>query len=972
METVHGFRLQRQQDIAELKITAMLFRHEKTGAEILSFSNDDENKVFGITFRTPSFNSTGVAHILEHSVLCGSRKYPVKEPFVELLKGSLHTFLNAFTYPDRTSYPVASQNLQDFYNLVDVYLDAVFYPRLTPFIFQQEGWHFEQEEPDAPFSYKGVVFNEMKGAYSSPDSVLAEYSLQSLFPDTPYGFDSGGDPKQIPNLTFEQFKAFHEKYYHPSNARIYFYGNDDPDERLRILQKYLDGFDSIDIDSTIPLQPLFHRPERSVRSFMTGEGEGQKAKGMITLNWLLAETTKVQTNFALRVLEYILLGMPASPLRKALIDSGLGEDVAGEGLGNELRQTYFSTGLKAIEMGSADKIETLILDTLATLARKGIDPLTVDAGLNTIEFLLRENNTGSFPRGLSLMLRSLTTWLYEGDPLALISFEAPLERIKAQVKLEPRFFEQMIDRFFLNNTHRTTLILRPDPELRRKEEATEKTRLVKAQLAMDSSQLEEVLENTRELKRLQQTPDSPSALATIPVLTLKDLDKQNKTIPLEYHEREGTEILLHDLSTNAIAYLDFGFNLHALPADYLPYVPLFGRALTELGTDKQDFVSLAQRIGRTTGGIRPQLFTSTLKDTTQSAAWLFLRAKAMVSQTQELVGILREVLLTTQLDNRERFRQMLMEEKARFEQILVPRGHQIVNSRLQAHLSEAGWAAEQMSGVSYLLFLRELAQAVDHNWAEVLGVLQKMKRILVNRRAIIVNISLERDNWSQLLPHVDGFLKAIPTAPIAEAHWTPKILPPGEGMTIPSQVNYVGKGANLYQLGYRFHGSALVITRYLRNVWLWNQVRVQGGAYGAFCLFDHLSGVLTFISYRDPNLIKTIEAFDQAAGFLHRTALSEDELVKSIIGAIGDIDSPMLPDAKGYTSLLRYLTKNGERARQQMRDGILETKSTDFRSFAEILEDMKKISVVKVLGSSSAFDAISKKRPGWLEVLKVL
>lgn len=972
MKTVHGFRLQKQQDIAELKTRARLFRHEKTGAQILSLSNDDDNKVFGITFRTPPFNSTGVAHILEHSVLCGSRKYPVKEPFVELLKGSLHTFLNAFTYPDRTSYPVASQNLQDFYNLVDVYLDAVFYPRLTPFIFQQEGWHFEQEEPNAPFSYKGVVFNEMKGAYSSPDNVLAEYSLQSLFPDTPYGFDSGGDPREIPNLTFEQFQAFHAKYYHPSNARIYFYGDDDPDERLRIVQEYLNGFDPIDIDSTIPLQPLFDRPERTIRPFMTGEGDSQKAKGMVTLNWLLAETTEVQTNFALHILEYIFLGMPASPLRKALIDSGLGEDLAGEGLGNELRQTYFSTGLKGIEMENAEKIETLIRATLATLARKGIDPLTVDAGLNTIEFLLRENNTGSFPRGLSLMLRSLTTWLYEGDPLALISFEAPLERIKSQVKQKTRFFEQMIDRFFLNNTHRTTLILRPDPELREKEEAAEKTRLVKAQSAMDSNQLREVLENTRELKRLQQAPDSPSALETIPVLTLKELDKQNKTIPLEHLEREGTEILFHDLSTNAIAYLDLGLNLHALPASYLPYVPLFGRALTELGTEKEDFVSLTQRISRTTGGIRPQLFSSTVKDSTQSAAWLFLRAKAMVSQIEELTGILREVLLTTRLDNRERFQQMLLEEKARAEQILVPRGHQIVNSRLQANLSEAGWVAEQMSGISYLFFLRELAQAVKENWAGVLGVLQEMQRILVNRKAVIVNVSLDRDNWSQHAPHVDGLLGALPAAPVTEADWAPDTPPPDEGMTIPSQVNYVGKGANIYQLGYRFHGSALVITRYLRNVWLWNQVRVQGGAYGAFCLFDHLSGVLSFVSYRDPNLIKTIEAFDDSARFLRQTDLSEDELVKSIIGAIGDLDSPMLPDAKGYASLLRYLTQNREEARQQMRDEILGTKITDFRAFSEVLERVKEHGVVKVLGSSSAFDAASTERPGWLEVFRVL
>jgi len=398
----HGFELLKEQEIRELRIVARVFRHMKTGAQVLSLMTDDENKVFGISFRTPPTDSTGVPHILEHSVLCGSRKFPVKEPFVELLKGSLQTFLNAFTYPDKTCYPVASQNLQDFYNLMDVYLDAVFYPRITRAIFEQEGWHFELDDASGPLLYKGVVFNEMKGAYSSPDNRLSEYSLQSLFPDTAYGLDSGGDPKRIPTLTYEQFRDFHRKYYHPSNARIFFYGDDDPDERLRRVQAYLDDFDPIDVDSEIRLQTPFQEPKRWVRSFMAGEETGKAPKGMITVNWMLTESTDVETNFALQVLAYILLGMPGSPLRKALIDSGLGEDLAGDGLGSELRQITFSTGLKGIDPKNSDKVEDLILETLNRLAQSGIDPKTTEAALNTIEFSLRENNTGSFPRGLSL------------------------------------------------------------------------------------------------------------------------------------------------------------------------------------------------------------------------------------------------------------------------------------------------------------------------------------------------------------------------------------------------------------------------------------------------------------------------------------------------------------------------------------------------------------------------------------------
>ncbi len=425
MMVSHGFKKVGERRIHELKTEAALFRHVKTGTELLSLSNDDENKVFGITFRTPAGDSTGLPHILEHSVLCGSRKYPVKEPFVELLKGSLQTFLNAMTYPDKTCYPLASQNVQDFYNLIDVYLDAVFYPRLTPMILQQEGWHLELEKAEDPLIYKGIVFNEMKGVYSSPDSLLSEHSQQSLFPDNTYGFDSGGNPKEIPNLTFKKFKAFHKKHYHPSNARIYFYGDDDPEKRLHLVDDYLKDFERLDIDSTIELQQPFERPRELTRSYPAGEGEG--SKGMVTLNWLLNEGTDGEANLAFHVLEYILLGMPGSPLRKALIDSNLGEDLAGGGLSSELRQMYFSTGLKGIEMKETGKMVHLIQETLFRLAKEGIDPDTVEAALNTIEFSLRENNTGAYPRGLGQMLRALNSWLYDKDPLTLIAFETLLD-----------------------------------------------------------------------------------------------------------------------------------------------------------------------------------------------------------------------------------------------------------------------------------------------------------------------------------------------------------------------------------------------------------------------------------------------------------------------------------------------------------------------------------------------------------------
>lgn len=972
MTLIHGFEPIRDQEMPELKTRASLFRHAKTGAELLSLTNDDENKVFGITFRTPPSDSTGVAHILEHSVLCGSRKYPVKEPFVELLKGSLQTFLNAMTYPDKTCYPVASQNVKDFYNLIDVYLDAVFYPRLTPFIFQQEGWHYELEKQDQPLIYKGVVFNEMKGAYSSPDNLLSEYSLQSLFPDITYGFDSGGDPKKIPNLTFDQFKAFHSNFYHPSNARIYFYGDDNPEQRLSLINDYLKDYERREIDSTIPSQQPFDKPKRLTRPFAAGGDGDNVSKGMLTLNWLLKETIDGELNLALHVLEYILLGMPGSPLRKALIESNLGEDLAGVGLGGEVRQMYFSTGLKGIDLKNEDRIEALILDTLTRLTGEGIDPHTIEAALNTIEFRLRENNTGSYPRGLALMLRALTTWLYEGDPLALIAFESPLETLKSRLNANKTFFEELIDGYLLNNQHRTTLILKPDPDLTTREEEEERKRLSNARTDMGQALLEDIIISTKELKQIQETPDPPESLASIPTLKRADLEKKNKSIPATSLEEQGTRILYHDLFTNEIVYLDLGFNLHALPQKYLPYIRLFGRALIEMGTEKEDYVTITQRIGRKTGGIHPAFLTSVVKDSEMGTAWLFLRGKAMPAQSMEMLNIIRDLLLSVRLDNRERFRQMVLEAKAREEQKLVPSGHQIVNLRLRAHFNEADWAAEQMNGLSYLFFLRRLVKSLDEDWQGVLRDLEDIKEILVNRNAMLLNITLDEKGWSQCGPQINEFLDALPAKPFSMIEWSPEKLTDFEGMTIPAQVNYVGKGASLYQSGYRFHGSAHVISRYLRTAWLWERIRVQGGAYGAFCLFDRLSGTLTFVSYRDPNLLKTLEAFDETAHFLRSIDLNDDELTKGIIGTIGDMDKYRLPDAKGYTSMLYHLTGETDQDRQVMREEVLDTAVGDFKAFADVLETVKDNGLVKVLGSQSAINEALQERPGWLNVVKVL
>lgn len=973
MTLQHGFELQREQYISEISSTVRHYIHQRTGAELLSLSNSDENKVFGVALRTPPTDSTGIAHILEHSVLCGSKKYPVKAPFLELIKGSLKTFLNAFTYPDKTVYPVASQNLQDFYNLVDVYLDAVFHPRLTPETLKQEGWHYEITEPNGPLTYKGVVFNEMKGAYSSPDQIVSRATQRSLFPDTIYGVDSGGDPACIPDLTYEKFKAFHERYYHPSNARFFFYGDDAEEKRLERLNACLAEFSAITPDSAISVQSRFDAPRKSRVTFAASEQE-QGAQARITINWMLDEITQPETGLALHILGRILIGTAAAPLRKALIDSGLGESLTGWGMTSVLRQTIFSTGLKSIDAANADKVEALVYETLAKLANEGIDPATVDAAINTTEFRLRENNTGSFPRGIAMMVGVLEDWLHERDPFNGLAWEAPLVALKARLSKGERIFEDLIRRYLIDNPHRSVVLFEPDPAQAGREASEERARLDAAQAAMSEDDLKAVVADMENLKRLQETPDSAEALATIPALTLADLPREVRTIPIETGEVNGTRVVTHDLSTSGIVYFDIGFDLHTLAPELLPYVGLFSRALLETGTAKENFVELTQHIGRSTGGISRQTWTSALagnRDAT--AAWLFLRAKALPEKTGEMLAILRDVLLEAKLDNRERIEQMVREAKAAAEASLIPNGSAIVGGRLRAGVSESDWVAEQMSGIDYLHFLRGLVDRMSKGEDDVVEKLTRIRDTLINRPAMICNVTMDGANMRRFEGEMAQFLGEMPNNAVSQVAWPKPNLPAFEGLTIPAKVNYVGKGENLYRLGFNPTGSILVARQIISTAYLWEKVRVQGGAYGAGVGFDRHSGMLSFTSYRDPNLLNTLDVFDHTAEFLRNTAISETELVRAIIGVVGNLDTYMLPDTKGFTALQWHLQGTSVENRQRIRDQILGTSLADIRGLADAFAAIAQNGRVAVLGSDEAIAAANAERGGnWLTISKVL
>ena len=966
-----AFDLIKEKSVPELNSVAKLYIHKRTGARLLSIINDDDNKVFSINFRTTPKDSTGVPHILEHSVLAGSEKYPVKEPFVELLKGSLATFVNAFTSPDKTCYPIASQNVQDFYNLIDVYMDAVLHPLISEQTFMQEGWHYEINNPDEPLTYKGVVFNEMKGAYSSPDQVLGIRIFESLFPKHVYGVVAGGDPRDIPNLTYENFRQFWEMYYHPSNAFIFFYGNDDPVTRLKLMEKYLKPYKKKKVKSVVPLAKLFKRPKKAEYFYDAGNDQDIEKKNYLAVNWKLPDTSDPVLNFSLRMLGHILVGTPASPLRKALMDSGLGEDLAGTGMASHLRQFVFSAGLKGTRKRHAKKIEKLIVETLQSLVRDGIDRDMIAASMNTLEFHLRENNTGSFPVGIALMMRVLTTWLYDDDPFKLLAFEEPINQIKQQLLADPRYFESLIQTYLLDNNDRTTLRLTPGPELGRRFEEEEKSRLEKIRESLSEGQIMELVENTAKLKHKQETPDPAEALETLPVLKVKDLDKQNKSIPIEELEMQDTKVLYHDLFTNGIVYLDLGFDLHTLPKELLPLTELFGRALFETGTETEDYVKFSQRIGKGTGGIHTDAVSASTFDSGETVLKLFIRGKATVNNAGELLKIIKDALLNAQVDNRSRLKQMVLEEKAGLESGLIPGGAGFVNTRLRAQFGESGWANDQMKGIDYLFSVRELANDIDKKWKSVLYKLETIRELLIKRQVLICNVTLDGENWKTFRPQFDDFLGALPSKAGKRHDYDVQPSPKREGMTVPAQINYVGKGANLYDLGYQLDGSVEVITKYLRLTYLWEKIRIQGGAYGAYIVFDDRSGVLTFISYRDPNLAATIENFDKAGTFLKGlddSRLSENELNKAIIKAIGDMDSYQLPDAKGYTSMMRYLTHRTEEMRQKTRDEILSTNGEDFIAFGEVLEKVAQSNAVTVLGSQNAIEAANID----LEVVKVL
>ncbi|MDR2801189.1 MAG: insulinase family protein [Desulfovibrio sp.] len=965
---MYGFTLLREEEVAELSSLARVWGHEASGARLLSFRNEDENKVFGVSFRTPSGDSTGVAHILEHSVLCGSEKYPVKEPFVELLKGSLHTFLNAFTYPDKTCYPVASANLRDFHNLIDVYLDAVFFPGISEEIFAQEGWRLEFS-PQGPL-FKGVVYNEMKGAFSSPDSLLERHSLRAVFPDTVYAGESGGDPADIPSLGYDAFCAFHARHYRPENARFFFWGDDPEEERLARLSAVLERFPRRGAASSVPaiaVQKPFKEPRRLAVPFAASGDFGEGGKGMVTLNWLGPDVTDIKAALSFRVLEHALLGLPASPLRRALIESGLGEDLAGQGLEGELRQLFFAVGLKGVSPALAGRVEDLTLSVLKDLRFRGIGEEILEAALNSVEFSLRENNSGRFPVGLSVMLRSLTTWLHEGDPLAPLRFERHLGDIRDDLARQPGYFEEFTGKWLLDNPHRVTVVLEPDRSLQDRLEREEKERAAALAGSLSEDGRARAAGLAESLLRMQEEPDAPEALALIPRLRLLDLPPANRPIPTEMPDVPGTAVYFHPLPTRGIIYAQAALDLDGVPERLLPLLPLFCRALLEMGTARRDFAGLNMLIARKTGGMEADsLFLTRIgQDFRSPVARLVLSGKAAPDKAEDLFSIMGEVLAEASFEDPERFLRMSLEEKARLEHGLVPSGHAVVALRLRSALSSAARLSECAEGVSALPYLRELAGKLPGAWEGIREDLENLRACVLRREGITFNITALPQQRARLADLASGLVDRLPAgfAAVSGLSARERRAPPAEALILPAQVNYVGKAVNLLDAGYACGGQALVIVRHLRAGYLWDRVRVRGGAYGCFSTLDRLSGALVMVSYRDPNILPTLEVFDGAAAYLSRNRPDRAELEKAVIGAIGELDAYLLPDAGGEAAFVRILCNDTEERRQRLREEILSTGPDDFAEFAEALADFAGRGPVCVMGGAGLERLAAEK--GW-------
>lgn len=964
LEELKAYEILEDRQLKDLNSKGILLRHKKSGARISVISNDDENKVFYIGFRTPPKDSTGVPHIIEHSVLCGSDKYPVKDPFVELVKGSLNTFLNAMTYPDKTIYPVASCNEKDFQNLMDVYIDAVLHPNIYQHreIFEQEGWHYELEQEDGPVTINGVVYNEMKGAFSSPDDVLQREILNSLFPDTSYANESGGAPDCIPDLTYEEFLAFHRRYYHPSNSYIYLYGNMDVAEKLKWMDEaYLSAYDAIENDSQIRMQGPFDHASEVRKAYPVASGEDTSARTYLSYNLAVGTSLDKKLYQAFDILDYALLNAPGAPLKKALIDAGIGKDIIG-GYSCDTLQPIFSVIAKNADSVQKDKFLTVVRETLEEQVKNGLNKKALLAGINSAEFRYREADYGQFPKGLLYGIQCLDSWLYdEKEPFLHLEAIETYRFLKEQV--ETGYFENLIQTYLLDNTHASVLVIEPERGLNVKREKELSQRLKKYKESLTAEQIRQLCADTRHLREYQEETSKREDLEKIPMLRREDMKKEAAPLVNEERDRNGVKILYHDIFTSGIDYLTLLFDIRDIAPEDYPYLGILKSLLGFMDTKSYSYADLANEINIHTGGISVSLGVYP-KDQDMEVKYE-VRTKVLAEKLPEAMRLVREILLSTKYADEKRLQEILAQLVSRLKVSLSSAGHSAAYMRAMSYFSRMFYYLDAVSGIRLYHRASVIEKEFEQNKEALVQKLTQLASKIFTAERLMVSITCEKKHLDAVEQEVESLCSFLypgektagnlPEIPFARKN---------EGFMDASQVQYVARTGNFIAHGHPYTGTLKILKVILGYDYLWNNVRVKGGAYG--CMNGYMrNGDTYFVSYRDPNLSKTNEVFDRIPEYVGQFDADEREMTKYIIGTVSDLDAPLTPATKGIRSLSAYLSGITFADLQRERDEVIGASPEKIRALKPLLISVLEEENICVIGNE---DTLKREKEMFMEL----
>ena len=956
-EIPEAYELDEDRNIGEIQSEAVIVRHKKSGARIFLLSNDDENKVFIIGFRTPPDNSTGVAHILEHSVLCGSEKFPVKDPFMELEKGSLNTFLNAMTYPDKTIYPVASCNDKDFQNLMDVYMDAVMNPAIyeNEKIFMQEGWHYEIESSADPITVNGVVYNEMKGAFSSADGVLERRIKEILFPDTCYANESGGDPVNIPELSYEEFLNFHLKYYHPSNSYIYLYGNMDMTEKLNWLDKeYLSKYDVQYIDSAIGEQQPFESPKEETVEFSITTDEDDTNQYMLSKSMVTGSILDSRLYIAFQILEYALLGAPGAPLKQALLDAGIGDDVYG-GYDNGTLQTFFSVIAKNARLEQKEEFLKIIDSVLSDMVKNGINRRSLLAGINCYEFKYREADFGSYPKGLMYGIQCFDSWLYDGNPVIHLEYEKTFEFLKDQV--DKGYFENLIKVYLLNNPHSAVVIAKPVKGLTEKNDAELEKILADFKASLSNDEINRLVEKTRELKRYQGEPTPQELLETIPLLSREDIKRECNPLIMERKEIDKTPVIHTDIFTSRIGYIQLLFGLNAVSEDELPYLGLLKCMLGTVSTENYSYLELFNEIYIETGGMAVDVSSYPNKDLPDGFSGVMdISVKSLYQKTGRALEIILEIIQKSDFNDFKRMYEIIVQTKARMQTQMTGSGHSTASLRAASYSSKSAYFGECTSGITFYRFMDELEKNFEERKEQTAAKLKELTERIFTRGNLTAGYTGDAEGYEIYRKEYEAFLEKLPEGKAADVPKNYKPVQKNEGFKTSSRVQYVAVNGNFKsKAGLEYTGALRVLKQILSCEYLWINVRVKGGAYGCMNNFTR-DGEGYFVSYRDPHLKKTLDVYRKIPDYIRNFEVSERDMTKYVIGTISGMDTPLNPSAKGLRAMASYMTGVGIDVLQRERNQVIDATAQDIRNLADYVQAVLDCNNICVVGNDAAVE----------------